>query len=53
MLCSILGIDVGRFRDRVDIPMGALSIVEMTEHGPLVRVTGDHPHVRVIAKTVH
>ncbi len=28
MLCSLLGIDVGRYRDRIDMPVAAVSIVE-------------------------
>jgi len=46
MLCSLLGIDVGRFRDRICMPVGAVSIVEMAAQGPLVRVMGDRSHLR-------
>jgi broad specificity phosphatase PhoE len=46
MLCSLLGIDVGRYRDRLSMPVAALSIVEMTEQGPLLRVLGDRSHLR-------
>jgi len=46
MLCSLLGIDVGRYRDRLDMPVAALSIVEMTERGPLLRVLGNRTHLR-------
>jgi probable phosphoglycerate mutase len=46
MLCSLLGIDVGRYRDRLSVPVATLSIVEMTEHGPLLRVLGDRSHLR-------
>lgn len=46
MLCSLLGIDVGRYRDRISMPVAALSIVEMTEQGPLLRVLGDRTHLR-------
>ncbi|MGO9622813.1 MAG: histidine phosphatase family protein [Desulfobaccales bacterium] len=46
MLCSLLGIDVGRYRDRLGMPVAALSIVEMTEQGPLLRVLGDRTHLR-------
>lgn len=46
MLCSLLGIDVGRFRDRISMPVGAVSIVEMAPQGPLVRVLGDRSHLR-------
>jgi len=31
ILCSLLGIDVGRYRDRISMPVAAVSIVEMTE----------------------
>ena len=46
MLCSLLGIDVGRYRDRLSMPVAALSIVEMTERGPLLKVLGDRTHLR-------
>jgi len=46
MLCSLLGIDVGRYRDRLNMPVAALSIVEMTGQGPLLKVLGDRTHLR-------
>jgi broad specificity phosphatase PhoE len=46
MLCSLLGIDVGRYRDRLSMPVAALSIVEMTEEGPLLRLLGDRTYLR-------
>jgi broad specificity phosphatase PhoE len=46
MLCSLLGIDVGRYRDRISMPVAALSIVEMTEQGPLLKVLGDRSYLR-------
>lgn len=46
VLCSLLGIDVGRFRDRIAMPVAALSIVEMAERGPLIHVMGDRSHLR-------
>ena len=46
MLCSLLGIDVGRFRDRIGMPVAAVSIVEFGVHGPLVKVMGDRSHLR-------
>ncbi len=46
MLCSLLGIDVGRFRDRIGMSVAALSIVEMAEHGPLIHIMGDRSHIR-------
>lgn len=46
MLCSLLGIDVGRFRDRIGMPVAAVSIVEIARHGPLVHLLGDRSHLR-------
>ena len=45
MLCSLLGIDVGRFRDRILMPVASVSIVEFTERGPLLRALGDRNHL--------
>ena len=33
MLCSLLGIDVGRFRDRISMPVVSISIVEFATPG--------------------
>lgn len=46
ILCSLLGIDVGRYRDRLSMPVAALGIVEMTEQGPLLKVLGDRSHLQ-------
>jgi broad specificity phosphatase PhoE len=46
MLCSLLGIDVGRYRDRISMPVSAVSLVEMTAQGPLLKVLGDRTHLR-------
>jgi probable phosphoglycerate mutase len=46
MLCSLLGIDIGRFRDRINMPTGAVSVVEMAAHGPLVHLIGDRSYLR-------
>ena len=46
MLCSLLGIDVGRFRDRMDMPVASVSIVEFAKHGPLLRMMGDRSYLR-------
>jgi broad specificity phosphatase PhoE len=42
----MLGIDVGRFRDRISMPAASISIVEMAVHGPLVRIMGDRSYLR-------
>ena len=46
MLCSLLGIDVGRYRDRISMPVASLSVVEMTEQGPLLKSLGDRSYLR-------
>jgi len=46
MLCSLLGIDVGRFRDRIGMPVASISIVEMATHGPLLHTMGDRAYLR-------
>ncbi len=33
MLCSLLGIDIGRYRDRISMPVASISIVEFTDRG--------------------
>ena len=44
-LCSLLGIDVGRFRDRIACPVASLSVVEVGPRGPLVRRLADRSHL--------
>ncbi|MBD2773959.1 histidine phosphatase family protein [Iningainema tapete] len=44
ILCSLLGIDLGRYRDRISILAASLSIVKFGEHGPLLEVLGDRRH---------
>ncbi|WP_319420835.1 histidine phosphatase family protein [Pleurocapsa sp. FMAR1] len=45
MLCSLLGIDVGHYRDRLDMPVAAISLVELTAHGPLLKKLCDRSHL--------
>ena len=45
MLCSLLGIDVGRYRDRIDMPVAAVSVVELREHGPRLMKLSDRSHL--------
>jgi broad specificity phosphatase PhoE len=46
MLCFLRGIDVGRFRDRINTPVASVSIVEMAVHGPLLHIMGDRAYLR-------
>ncbi|MGI8734545.1 MAG: histidine phosphatase family protein [Pyrinomonadaceae bacterium] len=45
ILCSLLGIDVGRFRYRLACPVGSVNVVEFTSHGPLLLSLADRSHL--------
>ncbi len=45
ILCGLLGIDVGRFRYRLACPVGAVSVVEFSAHGPLLLTLADRTHL--------
>jgi broad specificity phosphatase PhoE len=41
ILCMLLGIDLGRYRDRIDMPAAAVSVVKFDLHGPMLQCLGD------------
>lgn len=45
ILCSLLGIDLGRYRDRIALLAASVSIVKFDAHGPLLEVLGDRSHL--------
>ncbi|MBD1911220.1 MULTISPECIES: histidine phosphatase family protein [unclassified Leptolyngbya] len=45
MLCSLLGIDIGRYRDRIDVPAASLTVVKFDVHGPLLQRLGDRSYM--------
>jgi len=45
ILCSLLGIDVGRFRYRLACPVSSLSVVEFSLAGPLLKSLADRSHL--------
>lgn len=45
LLCELLGIDVGRYRDRLSAPVASISIIEFGRHGPLLKSLGDRSHL--------
>lgn len=45
ILCSLLGVDVGRFRYRVACPVASVSQVEFTPEGPLLHSLADRSHL--------
>jgi broad specificity phosphatase PhoE len=45
ILCALLGIDLGRYRDRINTLVGSLSVVRFEAHGPLLERLGDRAHL--------
>lgn len=45
ILCSLMGIDLGRYRDRIDAPAASVSIVKFDIHGPMLEVLGDRSYM--------
>lgn len=45
ILCGLLGIDLGRYRDRIDMLAGAVSIVKFDRHGPLLQELGSRAYM--------
>jgi broad specificity phosphatase PhoE len=45
ILCSLLGIDLGRYRDRISALAGSISRVKFGKYGPLLEVLGDRSYM--------
>jgi broad specificity phosphatase PhoE len=45
ILCSLLGIDLGRYRDRINVLVASVSLVRFTQYGPLLEFMGDRNHL--------
>ncbi|MGB3139075.1 MAG: histidine phosphatase family protein [Nodosilinea sp.] len=45
ILCNLLGIDSGRYRDRINLPVASVSIVRFDMHGPMLVKHGDRSHL--------
>jgi broad specificity phosphatase PhoE len=45
ILCSLLGIDLGRYRDRLDMPTASVSLIRFDLHGPRAVTLGDRTHL--------
>ncbi len=45
ILCNLLGIDLGRYRDRIDMPVATVSVVKFDTHGPMLQRLGDRNHL--------
>ncbi|WP_330203175.1 histidine phosphatase family protein [Cyanobacterium sp. Dongsha4] len=46
MLCSLLGIDIGRYRDRISMPVASVTTVTLTDRGPRLDTLCDRTHLR-------
>ena len=45
LLCSLLGIDLGRYRDRLDVPVASVSVVTFGRYGPMLLRSSDRNHL--------
>lgn len=45
ILCNLLGIDLGRYRDRLEMRVASVSVVKFGAYGPLLRKLGDRSHL--------
>ena len=45
-LCHLLGIDIGRYRDRLNVLAGSVSVVKFGNYGPMLDVLGDRSYMR-------
>jgi probable phosphoglycerate mutase len=45
ILCTLLGIDLGRYRDRIDVPAASVSVVKFDVYGPMLQILGDRSHM--------
>jgi len=47
LICALMGIDVGGYRDRIGITVASLAVVEFHDHGPRLALLGDRSHLRL------
>jgi broad specificity phosphatase PhoE len=45
ILCNLLGIEQSRYRDRLDVPACSVSIITMSNNGPMLKTLGDRHHL--------
>lgn len=45
LLCSLLGIDLGRYRDRIGLLAASMSVVKFNIHGPMLEILGDRSYM--------
>ncbi len=45
IICSLLGIELGRYRDRVNALAGSLAHIKLAEHGPMLELINDRSYM--------
>jgi broad specificity phosphatase PhoE len=45
ILCNLLGIDSGRYRDRIHLPVASVSLICFDRYGPMLVKHGDRSHL--------
>ena len=45
IICSLLGMDIGRYRDRVNALAGSISVIKFATYGPMLEVLGDRHYL--------
>ncbi len=45
LLCSLLGIDLGRYRDRIEVLAASVSVVKFDRYGPLLESLGERSYL--------
>lgn len=45
IICSLLGIDLGRYRDRIGFLAASLCVISLDRHGPLIERLGDRAYM--------
>jgi broad specificity phosphatase PhoE len=51
ILCNLLGIDSGRYRDRITMPVASVSLVRFDRYGPMLVKHGDRSHLPAALET--
>ena len=45
IICSLLGIDLGRYRDRIEMPVASITVITFGRYGPMLQRLGDRHHL--------
>ncbi|MGL5079872.1 MAG: histidine phosphatase family protein [Microcoleaceae cyanobacterium] len=45
ILCNLLGIDLGRYRDRLEMRVASVSVIRFSSYGPLLQRLGDRTYL--------